>query len=401
MQTLDEGDSAASCRSEHWMSNRSVTSTKACSTTPPPEPTAGCSACPALGGREPEIELDHLESLDEAVLLDFLKEQTGRAKEATASRLERGADVGEADRLFGTRWGAAFSADEATADKARRFAAFVRSNSSGEPTVFQPGSVYVSDSAHRSATGTHYTPRSLTQEIVEHTLSRLVFDGPDHTGDKNQWQLRPSAEILGLAICDPACGSGAFLVQACRYLAAHLVEARLIEGAISEPTEDEYVRARREVAERCLHGVDINPMACEMAKLSLWLTTLAKDKPFSFLDHAIKCGDALLGITDLRQLTRYDLRTSDRHAAAQLLDAADEIDLVIEQARRAHAAVVDVESDTAEAIWAKSLALQQANAAMATIEAIANDLATTTLARAGSKGLSSALETGVLWWRAG
>ncbi|MCP9877993.1 DNA methyltransferase, partial [Cyanobium sp. A2C-AMD] len=299
-----------------------------------------------MGDLEPEVELSTLVSLDDDALLDFLKDQTGRDKKTISSRLERGLDTEEAECLFGMRWAAAFAGDEEACNKARRFAPLIRGNSSTEPTVFQPGSVYVGDSAHRSATGTHYTPRSLTHEIVEHTLARLVYDGPDITENEAEWRLRSSEEILNLSVCDPACGSGAFLVQACRYLSARVVEARVCEGKISEPSEDQLVRARREIAESCLHGADINPMACEMAKLSLWLTTLAIDKPFSFLDHAIKCGDALIGITDLSQVTRFDLRPLGRRSEAQILDIADEVSHIIEKAKRVHEAIIHIQSDS-------------------------------------------------------
>lgn len=100
-------------------------------------------------------------------------------------------------------------------------------------------------------------------------------------------------------------GSGAFLVAACRYLAARLQEAWERDGADTsvpaDPQEREHL-AHPLVAERCLYGVDKNPMAVEMAKLSLWLITLAKDRPFSFVDHALRTGDSLLGVTELRQL---------------------------------------------------------------------------------------------------
>lgn len=344
------------------------------------------------GDREPEIELTTLVSLDEDALLDFLKEQTGRAKDYISSRLERGFDSAEAERLFGMRWGAAFPGDDVASSQARRFAPLIRGNSSGEPTVFQPGSVYVADSAHRSATGTHYTPRSLTHEILEHTLARLVYEGPDLTENKAEWKLRTSDEILNLCICDPACGSGAFLVQACRYLSARVVEARVSEGTVSEPSEDHLARARREVAERCLHGVDINPMACEMAKLSLWLTTLAIDKPFSFLDHAIKCGDSLIGITDLSQIARFDLRPLGIESESQILDVADEVAHIIEQAKKAHEAVISTQSDTLEDISIKSSVIRDAAAAMALIEQVADELAATTLANAGSRDLDATLD---------
>ena len=95
-------------------------------------------------------------------------------------------------------------------------------------------------------------------------------------------------------------GSGAFLVEACRALAARLVESweRWRETRPVIPAdEDEELHARRLVAQRCLYGVDKNPLATDLAKLSLWLATLARDHEFTFLDHALKSGDSLVGLT--------------------------------------------------------------------------------------------------------
>ena len=95
-------------------------------------------------------------------------------------------------------------------------------------------------------------------------------------------------------------GSGAFLVAVCRLLAELLVKAWHAHNCVPKdipPDEDELLHARRIVAQRCLYGVDKNPMAVDLAKLSLWLATLAKDHPFTFLDHALKCGDSLVGLT--------------------------------------------------------------------------------------------------------
>jgi hypothetical protein len=93
-------------------------------------------------------------------------------------------------------------------------------------------------------------------------------------------------------------GSGAFLVEACRQLGDALVAAWHAHGVkvTIPPDEDEVLHARRLVAQRCLYGVDKNPMAVDLAKLSLWLATLAKDHPFTFLDHALRCGDSLVGL---------------------------------------------------------------------------------------------------------
>jgi hypothetical protein len=143
----------------------------------------------------------------------------------------------------------------------------------------------------RRRTGSHYTPRSLTEPIVRHALEP-AFErlGPDATPD----------QILDLKVCDPAMGSGAFLVEACRALAARLVESwgRWRETRPVIPAdEDEELHARRLVAQRCLYGVDKNLLATDLAKLSLWLATLARDHEFTFLDHALKSGDSLVGLT--------------------------------------------------------------------------------------------------------
>ena len=106
-------------------------------------------------------------------------------------------------------------------------------------------------------------------------------------------------EILDLKILDPATGSGAFLVEACRQLAERLVESWSIHGGPSDMSagEDEMVNARRLVAQRCLYGVDRNPMAIDLARLSLWLATFAKDHEFTFIDHALRHGDSLVGLS--------------------------------------------------------------------------------------------------------
>ncbi|GEN12119.1 N-6 DNA Methylase [Myxococcus fulvus] len=155
--------------------------------------------------------------------------------------------------------------------------------------VLQPGD-------ERRRTSSHYTPRSLSAPIVRRALEPLLKTmGP-----------QPSSErLLNLKICDPAMGSGAFLVESCRFLADQVVAAWTREGVLQrDKHEDEVMRARRLVAQRCLYGVDKNPWAVKLAKLSLWLVTLAKTEPFTFLDHALKCGDSLVGL-DLEQLQAF------------------------------------------------------------------------------------------------
>jgi hypothetical protein len=148
----------------------------------------------------------------------------------------------------------------------------------------------------RRATGTHYTPRALAEEVVEHTLAPLCYSpGPAEGADARTWRVRPAAELLGLTVVDPAMGSGAFLLSACRYLADRVVMAWERDGYPDGTTgENAVLQARRRVAGGCLFGVDLDEIAVELSKLSLWLLTRAESQPFSFLDHALQCGDSLV-----------------------------------------------------------------------------------------------------------
>lgn len=158
-------------------------------------------------------------------------------------------------------------------------------------SAISPGTPYLQPTEERRRSGSHYTPRSLTEPIVRHALEPAF----ERIGPK----ASPEA-VLSLKVCDPACGSGAFLVEACRQLGARLEQAWNMYGAEKPtipPDEDEALHARRLVAQKCLYGVDRNPMAVDLARLSLWLATLARDHEFTFLDHAIKSGDSLVGLT--------------------------------------------------------------------------------------------------------
>ncbi|MEB3362235.1 MAG: DNA methyltransferase, partial [Synechococcaceae cyanobacterium] len=128
----------------------------------------------------------------------------------------------------------------------------------------------------------------LTEPIVAEAF-RPWLEGCNH---------KPTAEqILALKVCDPAMGSGAFLVAVCRFLAGWLVEAWERDGYPDDFRQewDKDIVARRRIAQSCLYGVDKNPFAVNLAKLSLWLVTLSKELPFTFVDHAFKCGDSLVG----------------------------------------------------------------------------------------------------------
>ena len=145
----------------------------------------------------------------------------------------------------------------------------------------------------RKTTGSYYTPEPLVQCLLDSALDPVVEDAiRGKTGSEAE------KAILDLKVCDPAAGSGHFLIGAARRLARHLARVRAIAEGESEPSPLLYQRALRDVIGRCIHGVDINPMAAELCRVGLWLEALEPGKPLSFLDHHIRVGDSLLGVLD-------------------------------------------------------------------------------------------------------
>ena len=286
-------------------------------------------------GEEEEIPLTEMEDHAAAVtagkadtwaLAEWLAERYAESGIGSAAAIVKrlaslaGAELTDARRNLLSATGN----DVSLAERLLRFYRLLRPDLSGMPTVFRKGTMYVTQSPLRRLTGTHYTPKFLAEQVVEGALEPLVYSpGPLQTADTRLWKLRPSAEILNLKIADIAVGSGAHLVAAARYLAVRLIDAWVAEGdtratrrladageggdtknasgPISIETDPLVIRARRLIIEHCLYGVDINPMALEMAKLSLWLVSM-HPAPFTFVDDKLACGDSLLGITDIEQL---------------------------------------------------------------------------------------------------
>ena len=196
--------------------------------------------------------------------------------------------------------------------------------------VHAPGDMFlVNYSGNRKGSGTFYTPPGLSIPTVRRTLEPLCYDvEEEETEDGLIRTLTPKTpqEILSLTVCDPAMGSGSFLVAALRYLTdalftsleshSHFAKIKsgtritLPAGTVSSATESEDLllhpddarfeieckaRLKRYIAQRCIYGVDLNPMAVELGKMALWVETLSRDLPFEFLDHHIKCGNSLVG----------------------------------------------------------------------------------------------------------
>lgn len=141
----------------------------------------------------------------------------------------------------------------------------------------------------RKITGSYYTPDSLVQCLLDSALDPVVQDRLKGKKGEEAEQV-----ILDMKVCDPSCGSGHFLIAAAHRLARQLARIRTGE---SEPSPEDYQHALRDVISRCIYGVDINPMAVELCKVSLWIEAIEPGKPLSFLDGHIQCGNSLLGTT--------------------------------------------------------------------------------------------------------
>ena len=145
----------------------------------------------------------------------------------------------------------------------------------------------------RKLTGSYYTPDSLVQELIKSALLPVIEARIEAK------PANPVEALLSIKVCDPACGSGHFLLAAARKLAERLAALRSDDGVVSPAA---YRHALREVIARCIYGVDRNPMAIELARTALWLEGFEEGRPLSFLDHHLQVGDALLGLTDLTVL---------------------------------------------------------------------------------------------------
>lgn len=188
------------------------------------------------------------------------------------------------------------------------------------------GDVYLAtDKGERKATGSYYTPEYIVEYIVRNTLGPLCNEIDEkikkdinevegkvkasrgvnrETYEKNLHEVKTSYddEVLKIKVLDPAMGSGHFLVSAVEHLAEQIATHPYAHDDDAPDDETAIDYWKRKVVENCIYGVDINPLAVELAKLSLWLKTVSKNKPLSFLDHHLRCGNSLVGATleDLR-----------------------------------------------------------------------------------------------------
>ena len=232
------------------------------------------------GGASTTVDLEELAEVAPAARAKWVRDRTERKLTATVTKPLRAAD--------------------GVTDLHAALARVV--DGAATPDLVPRGAMILQPSDERRRSGSHYTPRELTAPIVEKALEPVL----EGLGEGGEGGVPRPAELLDLKICDPAMGSGAFLVEVCRQLAEKLVEAWKVHGGRPEvpPGEDELVFAGRVVAQKCLYGVDRNPMAVDLAKMSLWLATLARDEPLTFVDHALRDGDSLVGLTK-RQIAAF------------------------------------------------------------------------------------------------
>jgi hypothetical protein len=337
--------------------------------------------------------------LGSAALPEWLAERTGWTAKRVQAALEKPLNPERGASLR-----RAVGNDSALTRDLTPFLGLLRDDERGLPVITLPGGRYVARSSRRAATGTHYTPRALAEEVAEGALQPLVYrPGPLETGDQARWRPRPSEQLLDLRVADIAMGSGAFLVAACRYLADKLVEAWQAEGradalamalhqeagrtGADAETEGILLDARRLVAEHCLYGVDINPLAVEMAKLSLWLITMDRERPFGFLDDRLVHGDSLLGLTDPQQLEELHLIPADgRRLHAGTLDFADGWRSRLQQAADLRRRITAASVVTIRDIEFKARLLAEADELSGTLTAAANAVTATGLAAAKLRG---------------
>jgi len=248
-------------------------------------------------------------------------------------------------------------------DKREKFIPLAELGSRKALKVYTAGSIYLeTDKGERKATGSYYTPDYIVKYIVGNTVGPLLEETKNSDGNMID-------SILSLKVLDPAMGSGHFLVEATDFLARALVEA--LGGDPREMEEDEVRWARREVVERCIYGVDLNPLAVDLAKLSLWLSTVSLDKPLNFLDHHLCCGNSLIGarVEDIGLLP--DIGKKSKLTAITTL-AGHQFKSAIASAVSTFHRIAEEPSDSVEDIHRKEGAYETARYALSRIKSIAD-----------------------------
>jgi len=348
-------------------------------------------------GVEPEIPLAKLEELADVnpdpkrlatAIRSWVDEDQPSSKASSAAAIWKAipADVEPSVVSALTQ---AVGDDAELKDRVRPWLGLMRLDLRKRPFVVLPGGLMVKETPSRKNAGAHYTPKSLAEEVVLHALQPLCYSpGPHQTAVESGWKHKSSDELLDLKVADIACGSGAFLVAAARYLADRIVEAWTAEDPANATRKDLHTRAVRQVVANCLYGADINDLAVEMCKLSLWLVSLDRDPPFSFVDDKVFLGNSLLGLTSLDQLRRLHIDPAkakiDETFHGQIVD----VDAIIQRAveLRRHLLNEIDEKDPARTSAAKRRQLNDLHKVTADLRKIADGVVAAGLPLGGKPG---------------
>ncbi len=365
-----------------------------------------CLGLIGTSGDEPEIPLATLENLAAgsadpkqlaASLREWIAKDQPSAKPSSVAAIAKSIEI-EPDPSAISALTQAVGDDVELRDRITPWLGLVRRDLRSHPFVVLGGGLMVKETPSRRNSGAHYTPKSLAEEVVLHALQPICYSpGPHQTADEASWTLRSSDELLDLKVADIACGSGAFLVAAARYLADRVFEAWISEDPDNAQRTNLYTRAIRQVVANCLYGADINDMAVEMCKLSLWLVSLDRDLPFSFVDDKVFLGNSLLGLTSLDQLRKLHIDPS-RVSLNQRFDIFDvDIDAIIRKAvdLREHLATEIDEDDPARSSSSKRRQLNELHLVTSSLCQIADGVVAAGLPLGGKPGnaLDEAYET--------
>ncbi|MFS0912355.1 DNA methyltransferase, partial [Microbacterium sp. 179-I 3D2 NHS] len=358
-------------------------------------------------GEEPEIPLAKLEELASTnsdrrklakAIRAWIETDQPSAKPSSEAAIAKAIDAA-ADPAVVSALTQAVGDDFDLRERVKPWLGLVRPDLRNRPFVVLEGGLLVRETPSRKNAGAHYTPKSLAEDVVKHALEPLVYaPGPHQTAHRDEWKLKSPSDILNLKVADIACGSGAFLVAAARFLADRLVEAWVGDNPAWASRKDLRTLAIREVVAKCLYGADINDMAIEMCKLSLWLVSLDRNLPFSFVDDKVFLGNSLLGLTDLEQLRAMHIDPRRANRQQGMLDIFEvDTDSIIKRAvelRESLASPVEPDDSPARSAAAKLRQLAQLRATTADLRKLADGVVATSLSLGGKpcRALDAAYE---------
>ncbi|MCJ1708542.1 DNA methyltransferase [Microbacterium sp. VKM Ac-2923] len=350
-------------------------------------------------GEEPEVPLEKLEELANAnsdrkklakAIRAWIEADQPSAKPSSEAAIAKAIDSA-VDPSIVSALTQAVGDDLDLRERVKPWLGLVRLDLRNRPFVVLEGALLVKETPSRKNAGAHYTPRSLAEDVVKYTLEPLVYaPGPHQTANRDEWKLKSPADILNLKVADIACGSGAFLVAAARFLADRLVETWVADNPAWAGRKDLRTLAIREIVAKCLYGADINDMAIEMCKLSLWLVSLDRDLPFSFVDDKVFLGNSLLGLTDLAQLRAMHIDPERSNRQQGMLDIFQvDTDSIVKRAvelREGLASPVEPADSPARSAAAKRRQLAQLHSVTADLRKLADGVVATGLALGGKPG---------------